>query len=105
MRAHRASKRRFLGCDSKLYILYHTLIGSAKSGNGGAPNAGRIDTTVSITAVNGTSIARHTAIMSFFANLQNKYKWLSNLHNLFQQQAIKSTLIEIEFDVTSNRTF
>ena len=57
-------------------IMYHTLTGFEKSGNGGAPNAGRIDTIVSTMAVNGRNIARHTAMVSCFVNLQSKCNWV-----------------------------
>ena len=48
-----------------------TLTGSAKLGNGGAPNVGRTEINVSTIAITGMKIARHSAIKSCLVNLNN----------------------------------
>ena len=54
-----------------------TLVGSWKSCNGGAPNAGRTDTIVRTIQVTGINIARHRAIKSCLVKPNWKIKFLN----------------------------
>ena len=49
-----------------------TLTGSEKSGNGGAPSDGNIETIERMITSTGISMARHNAITSCHVNLQAK---------------------------------
>lgn len=53
-------------------VKYNTSTGSEKSGNGGAPSDGKIETIVRMITSTGIKMARHSAIRSCHVNLQTK---------------------------------